>query len=205
MPEKFATMLKAVGVLESDLAKISDDAVALGIYRKILLYGQKDNASRQSALKVLDDLSSLDKQWNVDDLLKVLSEVTKPYEQENVRFVGVTSRDIYGKDTSFLFASGYLNRFMVMSYSRFTAASTHELPNRGRLLKRATNQALSSCGKVFGIDTCTDPTCPRAYPNSVAEHDAKGDELCDICKAAFNKAFGRKEMPTSATTSPGKD
>jgi predicted Zn-dependent protease len=146
-------------------------------------------------------LSSLEKQWNVDDLLKVLSEAKKPYEQKNLRFVGVTNCDIYDKDTSFLFASGYLNRFMVMSYNRFTSAFTHELPNRGRLLKRATNQALSSCGKVFGIDSCSDPTCPRAYPNSVDEHDAKSEELCDNCKNAFDKAFERKAMPASTSSS----
>ena len=48
-------------------------------------------------------------------------------------------------------------------------------------------------GKVFGIDSCTDPSCPRAYPHSVAEHDAKSDKLCDKCRKALNKAFGLKQ------------
>lgn len=187
-PDRFASVLKDAGIREAELEQ---DQKVFNLYGWLLTQSKDANA-QSSFAQAWSDLPSYEKQWKVDNLVEVIREVTKPHKQKNVRFVGVTRCDLYDDTTSFLFASGYLGEVMVMSYRRFMSASTNETPNRGRLLKRAVNQALSSTGKVFGIDSCSDPTCPRAYPHSVAEQDAKGEMLCDKCKKAFDEAFGRK-------------
>ena len=45
-------------------------------------------------------------------------------------------------------------------------------------------------GHLFGLQRCSDPTCPRAYPNSLDEHDAKGAILCGQCRDGFDRLFG---------------
>jgi predicted Zn-dependent protease len=199
-PDEFSTMLNGAGVQEADLAQ---DPVVLKL-QQWLVNQPGNEAGKQAFTQALQKLPSYEKQWNSSDLLKVIVDVTKPYQQKNVRFLGVTRCDIYSEKTAFLFANSYMGQISVMSYRRFMSASTRETPNRDRLLKRSVNQALSSCGKVFGIDACSDPTCPRAYPHSVAEQDAKGEKLCDQCLKAFDEAFGRKRPSPPVPVAPAK-
>lgn len=187
-PVQYKTMLKQAKVREADLKQ---DEKVVQLFQRLLDQSKDEKVSRNFAA-IVAEVRTEERQWNSLALLKVLRKATKAHKQNNVRFIGVTRCDIYGKNTSFLLANGYLGEIMVMSYRRFMSSFTHETVNRNRLLKRMVNQALSSCGKVFGIDGCTDPSCPRAYPHSVAEHDAKSDKLCNKCRKAFDKVFGRK-------------
>ena len=58
--------------------------------------------------------------------------------------------------------------------------------------QRALKQALSSVGQIFGVPRCTDPTCARAYPNGLAEFDAKQLQYCSQCQQANAKRFAAK-------------
>jgi len=134
-----------------------------------------------------DDLKG---EQNVLRAFETLRNAVKPYLRPKARFVGVTREDIFGKGYSFLLALR-VNNYGVLSYWRYTARFTEETPSRTRLLQRIHKQAVCSAGHVFGLARCSDPTCPRAYVHSVAEHDRKNEELCPACKKAFDKAFGR--------------
>ena len=195
-PDNYAAILKTTGIQEEELQQ---DMAVMGLFQW-LLRQPGNEANRQAFAKALDDLPSTERQWDSIGLVNVFREAVKPYRQKNVRFIGVTRCDIYSENTAFLFANTCLGDVSVMSYRRFMSAFTRETPNRGRLAKRATNQALSCSGKVFGLESCSDPTCPRAYPNSVAEQDAKSEKLCDRCREAFDKVFG----PKAAASAPAK-
>jgi predicted Zn-dependent protease len=45
---------------------------------------------------------------------------------------------------------------------------------------------------MLGVPRCIDPMCARAYPASLEEHDAKGDKLCEVCRAGFARALGHE-------------
>ena len=142
----------------------------------------------KSALK---DAEGKNPQWNADELQSLLVKSGMPYRRKNVAYLGITSEDIYAKDFNFLF--GWANAENgVMSYHRFTAIFNNELPNQSRLLKRAKMQALSSIGHIFGVKRCTNPTCARAYPHKLSEHDAKEGSLCAQCAEGFKKLFEQK-------------
>jgi len=72
------------------------------------------------------------------------------------------------------------------------AEFNNETPNRPKLKERMLKQCLSSAGLIFGIERCSDPTCPRAYPHSLKEHDAKSTELCPACKRGFREKFAQE-------------
>jgi predicted Zn-dependent protease len=182
----FENLLGQAGIKEEELK--SDEKV-VKLFSKWLEGADEEVQNRFAA--AVKEARSEEKQWNADDLWMVLGKAAAPYKTSNVKFVGVTRYDIYTGDDSFVFGRARIGGDAVMSYRRFMSSHTGETVNRQRLLKRAVNQALSSCGKTFGIDNCTDPTCPRAYPNSVAEHDVKSDDLCDKCRKALSKATGR--------------
>jgi predicted Zn-dependent protease len=186
-PKQLAAMLKQAGLTAGDLEK---DESVIAFY-KWLADNTRNTTAGQNLATVLQRLASAEKQWDSNDLLVAYKASTLPLWQARVRFIGVTRRDIYEKDYSFLFANAYMGQVGVVSYRRFMSSFTNETPSRERLLKRTVNQMLSSSGRVFGIETCTDPTCPRAYPHSVDEQDAKSGKLCDTCRKAFDKAFGR--------------
>lgn len=142
----------------------------------------------------LVDSIGKDPQWDADQLLETLGTGVKQCRRENIAYLGITPVDIYSGDYNFLF--GLANKAGgVMSYHRFTAEFNDETPNQDRLVKRAVMQCLSSIGFEYGIKRCTDPTCARAYPNSLREHDAKTGSLCLECRDGFKRIFGQNNYP----------
>jgi predicted Zn-dependent protease len=140
----------------------------------------------------LEDSRGNGPQWNADQLQTILSGAVMPYRRKNVAYLGITSVDIYARDYNFLF--GWANRLCgIMSYRRFTADFNDDVPNQERLVKRALMQSLSSVGLIYGLKRCTDPTCARAYPHSLSEHDAKKETLCSECRKRFRTTFGEAE------------
>ena len=138
----------------------------------------------------LEDSRGKDPQWNADQLQAILSEAVMPYRRKNVAYLGITSVDIYARDYNFLF--GWTKRLCgIMSYRRFTADFNDDIPNQERLVKRTSMQSLSCVGLAYGLKRCTDPTCARAYPHSLSEHDAKNGTLCSECRKSFRTAFGQ--------------
>ncbi len=47
-------------------------------------------------------------------------------------------------------------------------------------------------GLACGLKRCTHPTCARAYPHSLYEHDAKNGTLCSECRKSFRTTFGQQ-------------
>jgi len=60
---------------------------------------------------------------------------------------------------------------------------------------RAYKASLASIGFMLGIDRCSDPTCPRVYPHSLAELDATSLKLCAACERGFLQAREGKFPP----------
>jgi len=186
---KITKAMKELRLTKKDLEK-TDNIL------KLMKYFLKDSGSE--AIKDFDErmeeLKGKYPQWNSDQLLTILFRAVKPYRRKNVAYLAVTSVDIYAKDYNFLF--GWANRSGgVMSYHRFTSQFNNEAPNRERLLKRIFMQSLSSIGHIYGLKRCINPKCARAYPHSLAEHDAKDGTLCSQCRNGFKEIFGKKNQP----------
>ena len=138
---------------------------------------------------ILNDSTGKDPQWDADQLQATLFQAVELYRRKNVAYLGITPVDIYAKDYNFLF--GWANTSGgILSYRRFTADFNNDIPNQDRLIKRTFMQSLASVGHIYGIGRCTNPTCARAYPNSLSEHDAKEGKLCSECSNGFRTKFG---------------
>jgi len=162
---------------------LDDDDLVVKLMRHVV---SKENGKEavSKLVALLQEARGKDPQWDADQLLALLSQAADACRRENVAYVGLTPNDIYANDFNFLF--GWSNsRGAIVSYRRFTADFSKEQPNRERLVKRTLMQCLSSVGHVYGIARCTDPTCARAYPNSLSEHDAKKGTLCSECRDNF--------------------
>ncbi|MFC1453885.1 hypothetical protein ACFLQL_01760 [Verrucomicrobiota bacterium] len=133
-------------------------------------------------------------QWHADQLQDTLFRIVRPYRRKNVAYLAITPVDIYARDYNFLFGSAN-TAGGVMSYRRFTADYNDDIPNQDRLIKRTLMQCLASVGHIYDIDRCTNPTCARAYPNSLSEHDAKKETLCSQCKDGFKTKFKQQAEP----------
>ena len=185
-PEAFAVMLKEEGLAEKDL----DDhknviRVFLSLVRRS---GEKQTRGFQAAVA---RMRGEEDQWDVAKLVGILRKAVKPYERPGARFLGVTCKDVFDDDYAFLLALR-IDEHGVLSFRRYLADFTNEAPDRSRLRKRLSTQIVNCAGHVFGLPRCSDPTCPRAYSHSVAEHDKKSEKLCQTCRRLFDKAFGRK-------------
>jgi predicted Zn-dependent protease len=175
--------LKELGLSRSDL---SEEENVLKIFRNLM---QKYNPDELKAFEAhLKESAGKNKQWDADILQGLLFKAVRPFRRKKVGYLGVTSLDIYAKDYNFLF--GWASPLGgIMSYHRFKADFNEEIPNKERLVKRTLMQCLSSAGFIFGVERCTTPTCARAYPHSLAEHDAKDAKLCPVCRNRFKKAL----------------
>jgi len=163
---------------------------------KLIRIAQKTLAMQnpEAAKKLVDEIERLKLeglQWDAGVLKAVLFNSVKSYRRENVVYLAVTPVDIYLNGKKFVLGStdGFGG---VVSYYRFTSDFAHDHPQQDRLAKRTKMQCLSSLGDVWGVGSCSNPTCARAYPKSLAEHDAKSGELCNQCSSAFKKVFESK-------------
>jgi HEAT repeat protein/predicted Zn-dependent protease len=126
-------------------------------------------------------------QWDGYALMDDVASAVRSVDRAKVCYVALTSKDICSSKTNFLFGARKW-RHAVVSYHRFRAAFNGELPNRARLLNRTLKQCITSAGHVLGVKRCSQPTCVRAYPNSLQEHDAKKTKVCAECAAGFKRA-----------------
>jgi predicted Zn-dependent protease len=135
------------------------------------------------------------KQWDVTVLLGRLRAEKPQPAQGRVVYLALVPVDLYAGRANFLFGSADVaGNYAVVSYYRYAASFTGEPPRSSRLAERTCKQMLSSTGFALGVARCADPGCARSYPRSLAEHDAKGSDLCDECRAGFAKALGH-EVP----------
>ncbi|MCK4532989.1 hypothetical protein KAU39_04325 [bacterium] len=121
-------------------------------------------------------------QFNASRLISELKEKYIIEEGSKLEgYLGITREDIFSGNSNFLFGWAEKN-YGVMSYHRFLAEFNREPPNRTRLCNRMVKQGISSSFFILGIPRCTNPTCIRAYPHNLTEHDQKSNELCSWCK-----------------------
>ncbi len=146
--------------------------------------------SVESVLQRYEELRGLNPQWHTDDLLEALRGGVDPYRTDRVAYVAVTSADIYAGDYHFLFSSTPAHGSIV-SYHRFKADFNRELPNQERLVRRTVKACLGPIGFQFGIGRCSVPVCPRAYPNSLREHDSRNYALCTGCATQFREVLAQ--------------
>ncbi len=178
---------------KKELGVLHEDPFIYESKKKIVLSFIKEEASDEELDAFIADLSELEKigQYNAKRLEKLLWREYQKNKLEGVRgCVGITKEGIYAKDYNFLFGWGGQS-YAVMSYHRFTADFNDEKPNRPLLVKRTLKQCISSTFMTLGIlERCTSPTCARAYPNDLAEHDRKAVKLCDWCKNKLKQELG---------------
>jgi predicted Zn-dependent protease len=182
-PDGFDMALERYGLTAADL---DNDWKVFQFSAKFF----RDGGDVQHAQEIDQILGKIDGQWDAADLLTSLTQAVTPMAQNNVRYIGITSHDIFAQDYNYLFGWSTGN-CAIVSYKRFTASFNGEIPNRTRLLRRFHFQCLASAGHVFGLPRCTDPTCPRSYPNSLEEQDAKSDQLSEKCRHGFAVAFAQ--------------
>ena len=182
-----ADAMKACGI---GIKQLDNDENVLKVMRQLVLKEQGEKAA-ELFIAYLEKAKGEMPQWDASKLLSLLEAEVKPHRRDNVAYLGVTPQDMYSGSYNFLFGSANPSGG-VMSYRRFTADFNEEIPNKKRLLKRTTMQCLSSIGHIFGVQRCSMPTCARAYPNSLSEHDAKEGTLCASCRSGFDKVFGSK-------------
>ena len=133
-----------------------------------------------------EEIELVKSQYSSEALLEQLSRRFLNYTNDSrcLGILGVTSNDIYENDYNFLF--GWAQKGLgVISYARFLLGN----PTDKQFEKRTVMQALSSMGFVIGIPRCTNPTCARAYPNSLDEQDRKNDKLCDECRENLRRLY----------------
>ncbi len=133
-------------------------------------------------------------QWDVVKLRERFTAAVRKVRRPGLTFLGITKLDIYADDYNFLFAQA-AGDVGVVSYARFCAEFQGEPPDRKRLVTRFLKQALASAGHVFDVERCSSPDCARAYPEDLAEHDAKPDRSCDRCRRGFETTFDRFRSP----------
>ncbi|MBB5038224.1 hypothetical protein [Prosthecobacter dejongeii] len=164
-----------------------------------LMRSEGEDVRAENMEKEILHFEKWDKQWRASGLLKMLqSYLLRTPMPGNVTVVGVTGADLCDDDVNFLFGSALTGgKLAVTSYARYTAEFNHGPPERKKVLSRLHKQLLSGIGYALGVPRPTDPTSARAYPASLAEHDAKSEYMSAACRSGFEKALGRK-LPMEA-------
>lgn len=184
---RFSSFLRKNGISFEDLERDSAVEKAGRLFVKV---AGGDNAVAQFDSK-MDRLKKAASQWDIDDLMNSLHAAVRPFSQRNVYFMGITSLDAFADRGNFVFGTAlFRGPLSVITYRRFTADFFGFTPDRKRLIERTFKQALSSFGFMIGVPRCSSPTCARAYPHNLPEHDAKSPNLCKDCRAAFEVLLG---------------
>lgn len=132
----------------------------------------------------------LGRQWQASELIGSITAAVAPRPGSQRGYLGITKLDLYENESRFVFGSAAIGANCgVLSYRRYESSLVDEPPDRTRLKQRTLKQALSTTGLLFGLPRCTDPTCARAYANSLPEHDAKQLTLCSACQEGFAQRF----------------
>jgi len=174
---------------ESNLSEediIKDDNV-ISIVQCII----KNSEGVNAAIKFTEDINKLRgeyKQWEISDFLQSLEKAVKPFKNKQTYYLGVTKLDCFSDNSNFIFGSAYTGIGLgVVSYCRFTATFNSTSPNPKRLISRTLKQCYSTIGFMLGVSRCSNPTCARAYPHNLEEHDAKSEKMCSDCQKDIKK------------------
>ena len=190
---RLATFLMQKGVTEAALER---DEVIVEACRHLAFESGGTNAVAQFEAG-MRQLAQASKQWDIEDLLTSFKKSVTPFRKGNVYFLGVSNLDAYVNQSNFIFGSVESDgHHGVITCRRFSADFNGDNENRRRLVERTFKQTLSSFGFMLGVDRCSTPTCARAYPHNLNEHDAKSKDLCPACKNGFERVLGASVRST---------
>jgi predicted Zn-dependent protease len=123
------------------------------------------------------------RQWEVYSLVDAVKDYTSPLPQAPLRFLILTSADIYKGEANFVFAVSWLNGAALVSIARFG-----DLVKEQHLVEyRTAKQSLSSIMKSFGVPASTDVNSVLSYAQSVEEHDRKGNRASAEAMVIFRE------------------
>jgi archaemetzincin len=110
---------------------------------------------------------------------------------EAERVLGVTDVDLFTPGLNFVFGQARSGGPALMSLARLRPEFWGEAPDAGRLLERATKEAVHELGHTYGLGHCRDAQCVMWFSNTLAETDRKGDCFCRAHEAHLRRALGR--------------
>jgi hypothetical protein len=111
------------------------------------------------------------KQWSVSSMTVAVENYIDFSLHAPLRFLVLTSADIYNGNAHYVFAASWLNGGVLVSTARFG-----DPVNEQRLVEyRTAKQSLSSTLKSFGVPESADANSVLSYAGSVEEHDRKGN------------------------------
>lgn len=97
--------------------------------------------------------------------------------------VGVTEADCYAGDLNFVFGIAQLGGgAAVVCLHRLRAGAT-----QSTFLARAMKEIFHELGHACGLGHCADAGCVMHFSNSLADTDAKGEQLCAACMRRLRK------------------
>ena len=191
----FDTFLAAHDSSPARLAANDDDVLRI---LRIVTNESGGKPALEALNQHIEDARKSGGQWEQGKAIERTVAVLRPSLTAGRWFLAVTDLDLYAPGSNYLYGVALTGGPVgLISNYRFSAAFTKESPDRRRLQARLVKQALSSYGFMLGVPRCANPECARAYPNDLAEHDAKSDQLCPECRAGFERALGMK-LPAPA-------
>ncbi len=214
-PTRTAARIVAKNIRDTirwDVPAVQDYAAEIGITDKDKASDMKlaelltglllQSGDRARAVQVMKDFEQAGKegfQWEDQVLWAPYLAATQPYLGHFVTWMGITSMDIFSGKSNYVFANGRSSiseQWSLVSYARFQSSFWHQTPNRKRFETRLKKQLLSSFANAKGLPRCSNPSCVRAYPASLDDLDAKGEEYCPQCRKALEDMLGFK-LPTA--------
>jgi predicted Zn-dependent protease len=131
----------------------------------------------------VDEAAILDRQraqYDADRMLDELNRSHPPEHRPSLYLVAITGRDIFGRDTRYVFSwQDRHHRVGVASLYRFVAGLADYYEPDVIATRRVGVQLLSTSGSLLGFTRPTRPDCPMAYPHDFAEFLQKRSKLCD--------------------------
>src|SRR5262249_14921683 len=122
------------------------------------------------------------------------TEYASPLPQAPIRFVLLTSADLYDGVANFVFAVSYLNWGALVSTARFGDPAR----DQRRVMHRVAKQSLASLMKALGVPASSDINCVTSYPGSLDEFDVKGNRPNAESLAIFRENLRRLDEQWTA-------
>jgi len=186
----FTSVQQRLSTLQRDQVmrefRLTDEDLKSPHYQAHFIRGVLTKSGEQGKLALQQFESELKKSSATGqyDIYRLAGEMRRAFPvdaRENVvAYLGITPADVYTPGSRGMYA-GADGIYGVLSYYSFTDWGGEDRQCRPRLLARALKQAISTVNLTLGIPRCHNPYCPRSFPFSMPQQDAKSDRLCPDC------------------------
>ncbi len=97
--------------------------------------------------------------------------------------LGITDADCYAGDLNFVFGIAHLHGgTALVSLARLRAGASNST-----FTARAMKEIFHELGHAVGLEHCAHRGCVMRFSNSLADTDAKGEELCVSCSRRLSR------------------